>query len=104
MPSFFSLFIIESRKEMGEGIKYMAAFDRVKSGIPAMDQALDYIRLGDNVVLQVSRMEEFCFFNRYTYRAQSDLFSLCRTCAAGKRGGCETVLAWIRERDLNSLR
>jgi hypothetical protein len=28
----------------------MAAFDKVKSGIPEMDEALDYIRLGDNVV------------------------------------------------------
>ena len=51
----------------------MAAFDRVKSGIPAMDQALDYIRLGDNVVLQVSRMEEFCFFvEPYVRQAKED--------------------------------
>ena len=73
MPSFFSLFIIESRKEMGEGIKYMAAFDRVKSGIPTMDQVLDCIRLGDNVVLQVSRMEEFRFFvEPYVRQAKED--------------------------------
>ncbi len=32
----------------------MAAFDRVKSGIPGLDQALDNIRLGDNVVLRFS--------------------------------------------------
>ena len=31
----------------------MAAFDRVKSGIPEMDEALDHIRLGDNVVWRV---------------------------------------------------
>ena len=31
----------------------MAAFDRVKSGIPEMDEALDNIRLGDNVVWRV---------------------------------------------------
>ena len=32
----------------------MAAFEKVCSGIPQMDEALDYIRLGDNVVWQVS--------------------------------------------------
>lgn len=40
----------------------MGAFDKVKSGIPTMDEALDYIRLGDNVVLQVSSMDEFRYF------------------------------------------
>ena len=33
----------------------MAAFDRILSGIPEMDQALDNIRLGDNVVWRVSQ-------------------------------------------------
>ena len=37
----------------------MAAFDRVMSGIPALDQALDNIRLGDNVVWEVSSLDEF---------------------------------------------
>ena len=37
----------------------MAAFDQVLSGIPALDQALDYIRMGDNVVWRVSGLEEF---------------------------------------------
>ena len=40
----------------------MAAFDRVKSGIPEMDVALDNIRLGDNVVWRVSDLAEFKFF------------------------------------------
>ena len=40
----------------------MAAFDRVKSGIPEMDQALDNIRLGDNVVWRVSSLDEFHLF------------------------------------------
>ena len=35
----------------------MAAFDRVLSGYPSMDQVLDYIRLGDNVVIQVTGMD-----------------------------------------------
>ena len=39
----------------------MAAFDRVKSGIPQMDEILDHIRLGDNVVWQVTDIEEFRF-------------------------------------------
>ena len=40
----------------------MAAFDRVKSGIPEMDKALDNIRLGDNVVWRVSNLYEFKLF------------------------------------------
>ena len=37
----------------------MAAFGRICSGIPDMDQALDNIRLGDNVVWRVSNLQEF---------------------------------------------
>nr|MCR5650349.1 phosphoenolpyruvate synthase [Lachnospiraceae bacterium] len=40
----------------------MAAFDRIKSGIPEMDEALDNIRLGDNVVWRVSELSQFKFF------------------------------------------
>ncbi|MED9970510.1 MAG: PEP/pyruvate-binding domain-containing protein [Ruminococcus sp.] len=40
----------------------MAAFDRVLSGIPEMDKALDNIRLGDNVVWRVSNLSEFRLF------------------------------------------
>ena len=40
----------------------MAAFDKIKSGIPEMDAILDSIRLGDNVVWQVSDIDEFIFF------------------------------------------
>ena len=35
----------------------MAAFEKVMSGIPALDQALDYIRMGDNVVWRVYNPE-----------------------------------------------
>lgn len=37
----------------------MAAFDWVLSGIPALDQVLDHIRMGDNVVWRVSDLDEF---------------------------------------------
>lgn len=40
----------------------MAAFDRVLSGIPEMDKALDNIRLGDNLVWRVSDLGEFRLF------------------------------------------
>ena len=40
----------------------MAAFERICSGIPDMDQALDFIRLGDNVVWRVSNLQEFRYF------------------------------------------
>lgn len=40
----------------------MAAFDRILSGFPQMDEVLDSIRLGDNVVWQISELEEFRTF------------------------------------------
>ncbi len=51
----------------------MAAFDKVKSGIPEMDEALDYIRLGDNVVWRVSDLNEFrLFMEPYVRQAKED--------------------------------
>lgn len=40
----------------------MAAFDRIQSGIPELDESLDNIRLGDNVVWHVSDLKEFRYF------------------------------------------
>ena len=40
----------------------MAAFDRVCSGIPQMDEQFDNIRLGDNVVWRVDKLEDFKLF------------------------------------------
>lgn len=40
----------------------MAAFDRIKCGIPTLDGILDNIRLGDNVVWQVNDLSEFKVF------------------------------------------
>ncbi len=40
----------------------MAAFDRVCSGIPGLDRMLDNIRMGDNVVWQVSDLSEYRLF------------------------------------------
>lgn len=40
----------------------MAAFDRVHSGLDGLDQVLDSIRLGDNVVLQLSDISDYQFF------------------------------------------
>ena len=51
----------------------MAAFDRVKSGIPEMDEALDNIRLGDNVVWRVSDLSQFkLFMEPYVKQAIED--------------------------------
>ncbi len=51
----------------------MAAFDRIKSGIPEMDTALDNIRLGDNVVWRVSDLSEFkLFMEPYIRQATED--------------------------------
>ncbi len=51
----------------------MAAFEKILSGIPEMDTALDFIRLGDNVVWQVTELEEFsCFMEPYVEQAIAD--------------------------------
>ena len=51
----------------------MAAFERVKSGIPEMDAAFDNIRLGDNVVWRVSDLSEFrLFMEPYVEQAKED--------------------------------
>lgn len=51
----------------------MAAFERTLSGIPEMDTALDNIRLGDNVVWQVTTLEEFkLFLKPYVKQAIQD--------------------------------
>jgi hypothetical protein len=40
----------------------MSAFDKVLSGLSGMDEMLDFIRLGDNVVWRVSSIEEYAMF------------------------------------------
>ena len=51
----------------------MAAFERVKSGIDELDETLDNIRLGDNVVWQGSNLKEFSYFvNPYVKQALED--------------------------------
>ena len=51
----------------------MAAFEKTKSGIPMMDEALQYIRLGDNVVWQVPSLDEFRFVaERFVEQAIKD--------------------------------
>ena len=40
----------------------MAPFERAKSGIPGLDKALDNIRLGDNVVWNVTNLHEFSYY------------------------------------------
>ena len=51
----------------------MAAFDRVFSGIPAFDKAIDNIRLGDNVVWRLNDLSEFDMFMKpYVKQAIAD--------------------------------
>lgn len=51
----------------------MAAFDRVRSGVPEMDAAIDNIRLGDNVVWRVSDLDQFKLFMKpYVEQAIKD--------------------------------
>lgn len=51
----------------------MAAFDRVLSGIPQMDERFDNIRLGDNVVWRVDDLDQFrLFVEPYVEQAKKD--------------------------------
>jgi len=51
----------------------MELFEKVMSGIPSLDKLLDYIRLGDNVVFQVSDLTEYTFFvDRFVKQAKED--------------------------------
>ena len=51
----------------------MVAFDKIKSGIPGLDKALDNIRLGDNVVWNVTNLNEFSYFvDPYVKQAKKD--------------------------------
>lgn len=51
----------------------MAAFERILSGIPEMDKALDNIRLGDNVVWRVDCLSTFqSFVEPYVKQAVKD--------------------------------
>ena len=40
----------------------MTAFDRIESGIPTLDPVYDNIRLGDNVVWQLTSLDDFEYF------------------------------------------
>lgn len=51
----------------------MVAFERTKCGIEQLDETLDNIRLGDNVVWQVSNLKEFSYFvNPFIKQALND--------------------------------
>ena len=51
----------------------MAAFEKVLSGIPAFDQTVDHIRMGDNVVWRVSDLNDFrCFVDPFVAQAKKD--------------------------------
>lgn len=51
----------------------MVAFERTQCGIPQLDKTLDNIRLGDNVVWQVSNLKEFSYFvNPFIKQALKD--------------------------------
>ena len=51
----------------------MVAFERTQCGIQQLDKTLDNIRLGDNVVWQVSNLEEFSYFvNPFIKQALKD--------------------------------
>ncbi|MGE5454752.1 MAG: hypothetical protein ACM3O9_06105, partial [Methylocystaceae bacterium] len=47
--------------------------ERVSSGLPGWDSVIDFLRLGDNVVWQVDRLEEYAYFvQQFVHQAHSD--------------------------------
>ena len=51
----------------------MVAFEKIKSGIPSLDALLDYIRIGDNVVFQVSSLKDYSVFvDKFVQQAKHD--------------------------------
>ena len=40
----------------------MGSFEKVNSGMSGLDNMLDYMRLGDNVVWQVSSLDDYMLF------------------------------------------
>ncbi len=46
----------------------MSTFERVNSGLPGLDVMLDNIRMGDNVVWQVSDIRDYMFFVKPYYK------------------------------------
>lgn len=66
MPDRFT----DVERRQPESVIPMAAFDRVCSGIPELDSALDFIHLGDNVVWRVSDLQEFHLFLDLRIRAR----------------------------------
>lgn len=51
----------------------MQSFDKVYSGIASLDLLLDHIRIGDNVVFQVSSLDDYSVFvDRFAERAKRD--------------------------------
>lgn len=55
----------------------MESFEKISSGIPSLDALLDYIRIGDNVVFQVSSLEDYSVFvAKFVEQAKCDGRSL----------------------------
>jgi len=51
----------------------MVAFEKISSGIPSLDALLDYIRIGDNVVFQVSSLTDYSVFvDKFVRQAKRD--------------------------------
>ncbi|MBN1777015.1 MAG: phosphoenolpyruvate synthase [Clostridiales bacterium] len=51
----------------------MVAFEKISSGIPSLDTLLDYIRIGDNVVFQVSSLQDYSVFvDEFVRQAKRD--------------------------------
>ena len=81
--SWTFFFCFDTRMEAND----MAAFDKVKSGYPGMDDILDYIRMGDNVVWQVTDIDEFRFFALpFVAQAKQDGRSITYMCTPTRSG------------------
>ena len=62
------------------------AFERIPSGYPGVDEVFDYIRMGDNVVWQVSGLDEYRLFaEAFARQAMKDDATLFTCTTRGMR-------------------
>lgn len=75
----------------------MAAFEKIHSGLPGLDRALDSIRMGDNVVWQVSSLSEYAFFLE-PFTRTAPTFCLVSVPAAGIWRTLLRYMSWRTDR------
>ena len=67
------------------------AFERIPSGYPGVDEVFDYIRMGDNVVWQVSTLDEYRLFAEALPSSRSRTGATSYTCTTPGTRACSAL-------------